>query len=107
MSEKVIVIGSGPAGLTAALYAARGCELRVLVDRPGLHAVEEDYLLRPAVNFEIELFGPESVNELAVAVKHHHVRLDEVCADAHDLLVVLLRRRRVLRMHAKDGRERA
>ena len=79
---------------------------RFFFQTPGGGALEEDDRHDAPVNFNLELFGPEAVNELARAVEDRHVRLHQLGLDAHDVFRLLRRGRRRLSLRAQTRRAR-
>jgi hypothetical protein len=78
------------------LLAARRREAGRFARAARRDALEEKYLLRLAVNLQLELVALQALHELPLFINHRHVRLDDAGADAQDFVLRLVTPRRCL-----------
>jgi thioredoxin reductase (NADPH) len=99
VAEKVIIIGSGPAGLTAALYTARANLKPLLVE--GLEAGGQLMLTTAVDNFPgfaDGIMGPELMAAMRTQVERFNAELVQGDVTSVDL------RKRPFTIHLADGR---
>ena len=70
--EKVIIIGAGPAGISAALYAVRG-NLDPLVINNGIGALEKAEKIENYYGLEHPLSGQELYDTMMIRAYNHLV----------------------------------
>jgi DNA-binding IclR family transcriptional regulator len=71
--------------------SARGSYLRLFATAAGRNAIQEGNVARLALYLEEKLIAFDVIDELALFVKDHEIRLYQIGVDAHHFIGLLLR----------------